>query len=166
MIDAATRALLQWAVEYIDGNNQRAMLMHKHIRTGEIEPASVRQAVAAANKWLERVRRLLKSDALPANVNPPPPPGPPPPAPSPPRLQMNQVSAVVEDFSPAESINGSPLKIGVANKAGGQVRLNLGARPITWAELDPQQAADLSSMLMRSARYAADEIGLSLRVRP
>lgn len=69
MIDAATRALLEFAVAYIDANNTMVANTHTNPRTREIEPGSVRREVAAANAWLERARRVLRPTGEPVLVD-------------------------------------------------------------------------------------------------
>ena len=73
MIDASTRALLQWAVDYVTLHNEETRQRHLNPRTREIEPGSVRREVLAANQWLEKARRALKQTNEPELVDTLPP---------------------------------------------------------------------------------------------
>lgn len=47
---------------------------------------------------------------------------------------------------------------------GGKVILNFGERPITWVGMDPQQAADLASSLIRHARDIGKKTGVTVSI--
>lgn len=61
MMDAAHyKDLLQFAILYIEQQNKIVADSHRHHRSGQIEPGSVRREVAAANAWLEKARKAVK----------------------------------------------------------------------------------------------------------
>lgn len=149
MIDATTRALLEFAVAYIDANNTTVANTHLNPRTREIEPGSVRREVLAANQWLERARRVLKP-AVPEVVQD--------------ILRAPLIGPTGEHPAGKHSADDEgALQVAITVDEC-KVIVKFGV-PFAWIGLEAQGAADFAAALIKHAKIAGRKTGRIVKVK-
>lgn len=149
MLDEATKQLLQFAVTQIERENERTIVMHRHVRTGEIEPASVRHAVAATNRWLERARRALRPNPndVPEQL-----------------LTVPHVGPTGEHPAGRMSADDEGALTTAIGVDAGRVVVRFGV-PVAWVGFEAQGAADFAAALVKHARIAGRKTGRVVEVK-
>jgi hypothetical protein len=148
MIDPHLKELLAWAVEYVELDNQRTIAMHRHVRTGEIEPASVRNAVAATNRWLDRARRALRPNPndVPEQL-----------------VTATHVGPTGEHPAGKLSADDEGALTTAVGVDAGRVVVRFGV-PVAWIGFEAQGAADFAVAVIKHARIAGRKTGRIIEV--